>query len=135
MAEFTSQQPALTAYLLVADENLGDEAKESQLIPLAVLIWDSLRSRKGHLRPISETTIEEAEAANVRFLEQCEAGSEMNQQAAAESLLSNYNQYPLLTFAIEVLMQGNEDAPELAPERIGFELLHLKTIIDCMDNQ
>jgi len=30
-------------------------------------------------------------------------------------------------------MQDNADQPELAPERVGLELLVLKTVIDCFD--
>jgi hypothetical protein len=44
-----------------------------------------------------------------------------------------YNQQPLLAFCIEILMAGDEETPELAPQRIGMELNWLKTVIDCFD--
>ena len=40
---------------------------------------------------------------------------------------------PLLTTAIESLMSGNEEEPEMVRESIGLELLHLKTVLDCLD--
>jgi hypothetical protein len=30
-------------------------------------------------------------------------------------------------------MANDEETPELAPQRIGMELLWLKTVIDCID--
>ena len=36
---------------------------------------------------------------------------------------------------LEALMQGHEDAPDLAPENIGMALVYLKTIIDCLDKE
>ena len=48
-------------------------------------------------------------------------------------LSRNYHQRELLGFALEVMMAGNEAEPELAPDRIGLELLCLKTVIDCLD--
>ncbi len=36
-------------------------------------------------------------------------------------------------FAVEVLMSGHEETPELAPESIGLQLLSVKTVLDCLD--
>ncbi len=33
----------------------------------------------------------------------------------------------------EILMSGNEDTPELAPESIGLQMVWLKTVIDALD--
>jgi hypothetical protein len=30
-------------------------------------------------------------------------------------------------------MEGNEDEPDLAGDNVGLALLHLKTVIDCLD--
>jgi hypothetical protein len=32
-----------------------------------------------------------------------------------------------------MLMAGHKEIPELAPKRLGIELIHLRTIIDCLD--
>ena len=32
-----------------------------------------------------------------------------------------------------MLMSGNEEAPELAPESVGMGLIYLKTVVDCLD--
>ena len=45
----------------------------------------------------------------------------------------DYNQREILVFGLEILMSGNEDTPELAPEGIGLEMVWLKTVIDALD--
>jgi hypothetical protein len=45
----------------------------------------------------------------------------------------NTFQMPLLGAVLEALMEGNEEEPELLHEDIGLALLHLKTVIDCLD--
>jgi hypothetical protein len=77
--------------------------------------------------------LEAAEQANVKFLEDLEAGSEMDHMAGLQNLMATYNQVPLLSAVIEGLMSGNEEEPEMAGEGIGLALLHLKTVLDCLD--
>jgi hypothetical protein len=48
-------------------------------------------------------------------------------------LFQDYNQREILGFGIEILMSGNEDTPELAPEGIGLEMVWLKTAVDALD--
>jgi hypothetical protein len=69
----------------------------------------------------------------LKFLEEMEAGSEMDHMAGLQNLLATYNQVPLFTVVIEALMGGNEDEHELAGENIGLALLHLKSVLDCLD--
>jgi hypothetical protein len=48
-------------------------------------------------------------------------------------LSDSYNQMPLLGMILSALMADYADEPELAPDNLGLALLHLKTIIDCLD--
>jgi hypothetical protein len=52
---------------------------------------------------------------------------------AVQEMISTYNQMPLLGAMVEALMEGNEEEPEMAGENVGMSLLHLKTVIDCLD--
>jgi hypothetical protein len=67
------------------------------------------------------------------MLEKLELGSEFEWTEAVRQLVHGYNQRELLTFSIEVLMADDEETPELASDRIGLEMLWLKTIIDSLD--
>ena len=132
--QFWEEQPALGVYLAACSEGLGDEAAKSPLIDLSVAIWNAMR-RAGHqkLKTVSPEALDEAEEANTRMLEKLEQGSEIEYSDTVKGFLEGYNQRELLGLCLEVLMQNDEEQPELAPDRVGLELLWLKTIIDCLD--
>ncbi|HWH71550.1 MAG TPA: hypothetical protein VNT26_19390 [Candidatus Sulfotelmatobacter sp.] len=131
---FMDEQPALGLYLAAGHEAMGEEAEESPLIDLAVTIWQVMSRGAGQsLKSVTPEAVEQAEAENEQMLESLAESSDVESKSAAEQLATNYHQWPILGFCLEMLMQENEESPELAPERIGLELLMLKTLIDCLD--
>jgi hypothetical protein len=133
-AEFTRQQPFVVAYLMAVEETcLEDEWEKGRLLEIAAFLWKALSAGRPPLRQVSTADIEAAEAANIRFLEDLEEGSEMAYLEAMEKLAATYNQMPLLKSVIEALLIGNEEEPELAGDDVGTALLHLKTVLDCLD--
>jgi hypothetical protein len=93
------------------------------LLLLGVMLWQVLSADNPRMRQVTMEELEVAEAANLKFIEELEAGSEMDYMNALTNLMATYNQSPLLTAVIEALMQGNEEEPELARETVGLELL------------
>lgn len=133
--QFAQEQPSLLVYLGAADQAVRDAEDEgSELMPLAALIYDSLRSRFS-LPVIDPETIEVAEDTNIALLRSLDNASEAEHHAVVESLVNNYPQSPMIAFIMERLMEGNEDTPELAPDHVGMELLYLKTMIDALTAQ
>lgn len=133
MEKMTAEQPFLIAYLLAIEETILAEHERGELLLLGVFIWQSLSSVKSPLKQVTQEEIEIIEARNLKFLEDLEAGSEMDYVNAMQQLTSTYNQMPLLGAVIESIMSGHEEEPEMAPDNLGLALLHLKTIIDCLD--
>ena len=134
MAERMQQeQPFIMVYLLAADESMLDENKRGSLLMLGATIWQIMSGGGPPLRQVGDAELEAAEEANIRALEDLESGSEMTYTEAMQRLISNYNQMPLLGAVVEALMDGHTDEPDLAPEHLGLALIHLKTVIDCLD--
>jgi hypothetical protein len=127
------QQPFIVAYLLAVEETLMSRHERGQIILIGVILWQILNETKPGLRQINVEDLEAAEEVNVNFLEELEAGSEMDHMAALQELMTSYNQVGLLSAVIEALMAGNEEEPEMVGEHVGLALLHLKTVIDCLD--
>ncbi len=127
------QQPFVVAYLMAVEETLMGEEERGQLILIGLILWQIVSGEKPDLRQITMDDLEAAETANLKFLEELEAGSEMDHMAGLQNLMTNYNQVPLLSVVVEALMGGNEEEPELANENIGLALLHLKSVLDCLD--
>jgi hypothetical protein len=127
------QQPYIVAYLMAVEETLMAEEERGQLMLIGLICWQIVFAENKNLRAVTMEELEAAESANVKFLEEMEAGSEMDHMASLQDLMANYNQMPLLSAAIEALMADHVEEPELAGENIGLALLHLKTVLDCLD--
>ena len=107
--------------------------KSGYLMMLGALIWQAMSATHASLRQVTDQELEEAEAANLKMLEQLEEGSEIDYMELMRRLFTNYNQMPLLASLLEALMEGHEDTPDLAPDHLGMALIYLKTVIDCLD--
>ena len=129
------EQPFVLVYLLAADEHNQDEHgdAEGQLMELGATIWYVLSETQPGLRQVTEHDLEAAETANIRYLEGLDEGPEARVPEATAHLFQTYNQMPLLGAVLEALMDPLEDSPELAGERVGMDLIRLKTVIDCLD--
>jgi len=127
------KQPFIMVYLLASDEGLMEGQDRGRLMELGAFIHEIMYSANPKLRRVTGKKLEAAEDANLKFLEELDEGSEMGFIASMQKLMATYNQMPLLGAVLEALMEGHEEHPELAPENLGMALLHLKTVIDCLD--
>jgi len=127
------EQPFILVYLLACEQEIDDEQEPGWLLYLGGAVYEVMASRKPDLRQVTGDELDQADDANLRFLEKMEPESEMHQQNAFEKLFFDYNQMPLLGVVVETLMAGNEETPELAGDGVGMGLLSLKTVIDCLD--
>jgi hypothetical protein len=132
--QFMNEQPALGIFLFAKTQDLEGGTEQSRSIDLSMAAWQALTKVAGRrLKSVTPEQIEKAEEANTSALERLDEASEIEWQDTVQSSFQNYNQHELLGFAIEVLMSGHEDNPELAPESIGMEMLWIKTVVDCLD--
>ena len=127
------QQPFVVAYLLAVEETLMAEDERGRLMLIGLILWEIIFGVNSGLRQINMDDLEAAEQKNIKFLEELEAGSEMDHMAGLQNLMATYNQVPLLSAVIESLMAEDAEEPELASENIGLVLLHLKSVLDCLD--
>jgi hypothetical protein len=128
-----AEQPFIMVYLLAAEESMLEEEERGSLLMLGANVWQVMAQAGLPLRQVTAADLEAAEEANIRILEDMEQDSEFAQRDAMSRLVNGYNQMPLLGAVVEALMAGHEDAPELAPQHVGLALIHLKTVIDCLD--
>jgi hypothetical protein len=132
--KFMDEQPALGIYLFASLEEVEGGAEHTRIAELVVAAWQAMSKSAGRrLSVATPEEIERAEDANTRSLEELDEGSEFEWENSVRDLLQDYNQREILGFGIEILMSGNEDTPELAPEGIGLEMVWLKTVIDALD--
>lgn len=127
------EQPFVVAYLMAVEETLIADHERGRIMLVGLLLWETLSPVNPAPRLVTVEDIEAAEKVNIAFLEELEAGSEMDHMEALRNLMITYNQSALLEMVVEALMAGHEEEPELAGDHIGLALLHLKTVLDCLD--
>ena len=132
--KFMDEQPALGIYLFANMEEMEGGAEHTRIVELVVAAWQAMSKSAGRQLPTATPEeIERAEDANTHTLEELDEGSEFEWEDSVRDLFQDYNQREILGFGIEILMSGNEETPELAPEGIGLEMVWLKTVIDALD--
>ncbi len=127
------EQPALAAYLTFGDEDIMESEEKGSLLFLGLIIWEILSNRRATLNEVTSAELEAAEDANFEFLEGLAEDSEISYTKAVTKMVVGYNQMPLLGAVVEALMEDYQETPELAGDNVGLALLHLKTVIDCLD--
>lgn len=133
MEQMSGEQPAILAFLMAGEDQDCDEASHGTLIIVGYTIWRIISSQNENLRPVAIEELEQAEEANLAFLEKFDEGPEYQQQDFVQALLASYNQAPLLQATVEALMSGDEEHSEESDENAGILLLYLKSVIDCLD--
>jgi hypothetical protein len=132
--QFMEEQPALGMYLFANLEDMEGGAEHTRIVELVVAAWQAMSKCAGRQLPAATPDeIERAEDATTRSLEELDEASEFEWESSVRDLIQDYNQREILGFGIEILMSGNEDTPELAPEGIGLEMVWLKTVVDALD--
>ena len=127
------EQPFIATYLLAVEQSEMANEDRGTLMLIGVIILEAMSSVNPALRIVNGEDLDAAEAANFEHLEKLGDDSEMNFLPSVAQMLASYNQTPLLGSVIEALMEGNEEEPDLAGDNVGLALLHLKTVIDCLD--
>ena len=127
------KQPYLLGYLMAVEQQLMEKKARGSILLLGFIVWHIMSKAAPHLRQIGPEELETAEEANILRLEQMNEDSEMNFRKATLELFSTYNQMPLLGIVLEALMHDFEEAPEMMDDRNAMALLHLKSVIDCLD--
>ncbi len=127
------EQPALMARLLDVEQAEQDSHDPGWLLELGAFAWWVMSAESRSLPCPTEAQLQAAEERNARALEALDGLSEKEWLAAARKLIKDCRQAPLLGLAIEVLISEGEEEPSPAGNEVGLGVLHLKTIIDCLD--
>ena len=135
VADFHDEQPALTAFLDAAEKASLREEDQGMMIFYGLWIWLSFKEAGCRAGTIRGEQIEAALAQNHADLGALDLAGDGQWMAQAASMTKSYNQMPLLAGLMELLTSEMEDSEERAGDAIGLTILHLKTVIDCLDRQ
>ena len=132
--QFRTEQPVLSGFLLAAEESVFAGDDRGEMLLYGVWAWLAFK-RAGHTSAeITEETINAAFDENHRLFEALEHSTAPNVMDAAADWTHSYRQMPLLAALVSRIMSGNLEDPKRVDDFAGLIILHVKTLIDCLDS-
>lgn len=130
--KLSEEQPVILAYLMAVGEDMLNQDEKELLLYLGVVVWQIMSQAKTPLPPVTEETLDAVDDSNMKMLEYLEGESEFDFIQTVETIFKNYNQPEVMRYAVEALMEDNEDYT-IRDEMKGVMIIYLKTVIDCFD--
>jgi hypothetical protein len=133
VAEFHDEQPAITAFLDAAEKSSLREEDQGMFTFYGLWIWLSFKEAGAEFDTITGDTLAAALAQNHADLGSLDLAGDAQWMAQAAKMTKSYNQMPMLAGLMQLLTSDMEDGEERAEDAVGLSILHLKTVIDCLD--
>ena len=126
-------QPFLAVYIVANDEMTRSSDDDATLATFGLALLEAAYEQNPNLKQVTDLQIERLESEAEENLVHMEGESEISNKLEAANWLQSYNQKEVFGFALELLMSGYEESPDLVPETTGMQMLCVKTVIDCLD--
>ncbi len=133
--QMEEEQPAVMAYLLAAGEALFNQHEQEIIFYLGMVVWQMMKQSKRRLRKVTERKLEQAEEANLDFLERLSASPEADFERATQEMLATYPEPEVFRYIVEAVMEEEDydpDDPPIRDEYRGLAFVHLKTVLDAL---
>jgi hypothetical protein len=134
--EMRVEQPVILAYLLAVGDAIFNQHERELIFYLGMVVWQMMKQSKRRQRKVTEKRLEQAEEANIDFLERLSASPEANFESATETMLVTYPEPEVLRYIVEAIMEEEEDYdpddPPIRDEYRGLAFVHLKTVLDAL---
>lgn len=133
VSDFVQEQPYLLSYLMAVDEeHLNDDEREL-LMFLGTVVWRIMSQQgKAPLPKATANDIFDAEDNNFNMLRNYHEDHDPDYSQAILKVLQSYNQWELLNFVINTLLEDDEEA-NIRENNLAVMMIYLKTVIDCLD--
>jgi hypothetical protein len=133
MGEMNESQPHLLEYLMKTDDGVLNDSERGMLLYLGVVLWKIMKEEGAHLRVVQDTEIAAAANRNLKMVEYLEGEPESDYMKTIQFVLQNYNQVQVLRSITESIVNDPEEGGRFRDENKGLAMLHLKTVLDCLD--
>jgi hypothetical protein len=127
------EQPFMQAYLLAVGERDLNSDEAPLLLYVGTVVWQIFVQGGRQAAMVKGDALDRAEKANLKMLEYLEGEPETDFVKVVESLTSNYNQVEVLKYVVSALMEEPEEGCDIREEILGEMFIHLKTVVDCLD--
>jgi hypothetical protein len=128
------EQPVVLVYLAAVGEALFNQHEQEIIFYLGMAVWQMMKQSQRRLRKVTERELEQAEEANLDFLERLSASPEADLVSATEAMLATYPEPEVLRYIIEAINEEEDydpDDPPIRDEYRGLAVMYLKTVLDA----
>ena len=132
-ADFRRRQPAIVGFLRAAEEEIFQDDDRGALLLHGLWAWRAFLAAHHEPREIDEDDLEAAYTANERTMFELEASTAANVMDTAADWTETYRQMPLLAAILQQAMSGDLAETRRVDDFLGLIILHMKTVIDCLD--
>ena len=131
--EMGREQPFVLAYLTGVAEGRLTKDEQGLHLHIGIVAWQAMKEGGGELPMVSGEDLDNAEANNSQMLEFFQDEPEAGFYDGVQTLFKSYNQYEIMKYILEALMEEPEEGVILRDESIGPMFMYLKTVLDAMD--
>jgi hypothetical protein len=129
----SKKQPFVQAYLLAVGER-DFNLDEAQLLHyLGMVVWQIFDRSGQQVTMVTGDMLDQTEENNTRMLQYLEGESGTDFVKTVQGLLDSYHQVEVLKYVVSALMEEPEEGCDIRDDNQGGMFIHLKTVIDCLD--
>ena len=128
------RQPALDHYLFAADEHFAPSDSRGLIFLSGFLIWYVMSQHTKIRRQVARKELDSVQKANQDWIYELEAGASLTRSDLLDKLTETCRQKSLWKTVLAALMEESSIANDLKDANRRLALLHLKTVLDCLDN-
>jgi hypothetical protein len=128
------RQPALDHYLFSADEHFAPSDGRGLIFLTGFLIWHVMSQNSRIRRQVARKELDSMQKANQNWIYELEAGAHLTRCDLLAKLTENCRQKSLWKTVLITLMEESSIAIDLKDANRRLALLHLKTVLDCLDS-
>jgi len=132
-SRMAKQQPFVQAYLLAVGERDFNPDEAQLLHYFGMVVWRIFDLSGQAVAQVTGDELDRAEESNLKMLEYLEGEASADFANTVRGLVGGYNQAEVLGYVVEALMEEPEPDCDIRPESLGGMFIHLKTVIDCLD--
>ena len=133
MAKMSEEQPLALGFLINLDDMPFNQNEREIILYVGVTVWRMMLQGERQLLEVTDDVLEQAEDANLDWMEKMETAAAADFYATTQLLLLNYPEPNVLRYIVEAIMEEDED-PDNIPVRdelTGLAFLHLKILLDA----
>ncbi|MDZ7360061.1 MAG: hypothetical protein ONB46_04950 [candidate division KSB1 bacterium] len=129
------EQPMILAFLMAIDDEIFNQEERGLLLHLGATVCEIMRQGTPRPRRVSEKRLDKFIERTDKMLEYFLDEPLENFEDAVRLIYQHHNQVNVLRYIVEALFElaDHEEAPEVRDEMKGLLFMHLKTVVEALD--